>query len=437
MLDHIQQKVFPWIKTLNSKEMPFARHMANAVFIIPKPSLLDNSVGIIDEIYGEISQQQDEGQGFQDSLGDMYEFLLNEIATAGKNGQFRTPRHIIQLICELVDPDLGGKICDPSSGTGGFLLGAYQHILSKYTSPEYLKTDENGFQRGQAGDLLKDERLWEQLRQSTFYGYDFDTTMVRLGLMNLMLHGIRTPRIDYLDTLSKRFDEEHGSDRYRYVLANPPFKGSIDKGDIGELRISTSKTELLFVDRIIKMLEGGGRAGVIIPDGVLFGSSKAHKATRELLLRDCRLEAVISMPSGVFKPYAGVSTGVLIFTKIEDDAKQFHTEKVWFYEMDQDGYSLDDNRKYLDMDPRPLPQVTEAYLTHVKDKTDDPDRKKKHFFVPLNDIKENDYDLSFNRYREMVYEEAVYDPPKEILAKLITNEKAILKEMEELNGMLG
>lgn len=436
MLEHIQRNVFPWIKTLNDGDQPFARHMANAVFIIPKASLLDSSIKIIDEIYEEIERQQNSGQGFQDNLGDMYEYLLSEISTAGKNGQFRTPRHIIQLICEIVNPDLGGKICDPSCGTGGFLLGAYQHILTKYTSEDFLEEDENGFKRGAAGDKLKDPRLWEQLRAKTFYGFDFDTTMVRLGLLNLILHDIRIPQIDYFDTLSKRYDEERGGEKYRYILANPPFKGIIDKGDIGNLRLSTSKTELLFIDRIIKMLEPGGKAGVIIPDGVLFGSSKAHKEARKYLLKDCQLEAVISMPSGVFKPYAGVSTAVLIFTKVEDNSKDFHTKKVWFYEMDQDGYSLDDNRKFLDLPERPLPMVVNGYKAHVEDKQADPDRTKKHFFVPIKDIEKNGYDLSFNRYKEMFYEEVAYEPPKEILATLIANEHEILKEMEELKGLL-
>jgi len=320
--------------------------MSDAVFIIPKASLLVEAVGIVDDIYTEIERERQEGlQTFHDTQGDLYEYLLSEIATAGKNGQFRTPRHIIQMICALVDPKLGNEICDPACGTGGFLLGAYQHILTQHTSPELRQMDENGLERGLVGDRLTDERQWQVLKERTFSGFDFDTTMVRIGLMNLMLHGIDHPNLGYKDTLSKRYDEK---DQYDIVLANPPFKGSIDKGDINEdLKLKTTKTELLFVNRMINLLRIGGRAGVIVPDGVLFGSSNAHRDLRHLLIEDCELQGVISMPSGVFKPYAGVSTAVLIFVK------GGKTEQVWFYDMEADGYSLDDKREKIEANDIP------------------------------------------------------------------------------------
>ena len=232
MLSHVRDKVFPFIKGLGGEDQPFAQSMQDAVFIIPKPSLLVEAVGLIDELYAEIERERAEkGQTFHDTQGDLYEYLLSEISTAGKNGQFRTPRHVIQMMCALVDPKLGDEVCDPACGTGGFLLGAYQHILTRHTSSEQRHTDENGLERGLAGDQLTDKRQWQLLHQRTFHGYDFDTTMVRIGLMNLLLHGIDRPSLHYMDTLSKKFDER---DRYDVVLANPPFKGSIDKGDIHE-----------------------------------------------------------------------------------------------------------------------------------------------------------------------------------------------------------
>ncbi len=227
MLTHIQTKVFPFLKTLDNEESHYAKHMANAVFIITKPSLLVEAVSIIDEIFDEVEREQLDGQGFQDTQGDIYEYLLSEITSAGKLGQFRTPRHIIQLMCELVDPKLGDTICDPACGTGGFLLGSYQHILTAYTSKEHRKTDENGLVRGQLGDKLTDERQWQHLKEKTFYGYDMDESMVRIGLMNLMMHGISSPNIEQKDTLSKKYDEDNHFD---VIMANPPFKGSIDTG---------------------------------------------------------------------------------------------------------------------------------------------------------------------------------------------------------------
>lgn len=425
MLAHIQHKVFPFIRRLKQEGTSFAHHMRDAVFIIPKPSLLAEAVSIIDDIYMEMEKESDKGESFQDIQGDMYEYLLSEISTAGKNGQFRTPRHIIKLMVELVAPRLEETICDPACGTGGFLLGAFHYILTKYTSKEHLKTDNDGFIRGTLGDKLSNQKLWEQLRESTFYGYDFDTTMVRIGLMNLMLHGISNPLIDYKDTLSKKYNED---DRYDVMFANPPFKGFIDKGDINEnLSIKTTKTELLFVNRIFNSLVVGGRAGVIVPAGVLFGSSKAHKDLRKMLLEKCELQGVISMPSGVFKPYAGVSAAILIFVK------GGKTEKVWFYDMESDGYSLDDKRTKLE-GYGDLQNIVKQW--NDRHKQEENNRKSKHFFVPLEEIIENNYDLSFSRHREVLYEEMEYKNPIKIMEDLNNLENEILSGLATIHKLM-
>ena len=439
MLRVVRDRVFPSIKQLGSQdgddgkhgEHPFARAMQDAVFILPKASLLVEATGILDEIYDEIEREQREGQAFQDTQGDLYEYLLSEIATSGKNGQFRTPRHIIQMICCLVDPKLGDRIIDPACGTGGFLLGAYQHILTAHTSGEHREIDENGLERGLLGDKLTNPDLRRALREDSLFGYDFDTTMVRIGAMNLLLHGLDRPNIGYADTLSKRYTEKA---QYTVALANPPFKGSIDKGDIHEeLALKTTKTELLFVNRIMNLLDIGGRAGVIVPDGVLFGSSNAHKALRKMLLEECDLQAVVSMPSGVFKPYAGVSTAVLVFVK------GGRTERVWFYDMQADGYSLDDKREKTEAND--IPDIVAQWKAwdHGKDSVlaEFEDRKAKAFYVPIEEIVENGFDLSLNRYKEIDYEEVEYDPPKVILQQLRDLEDEIRKDLDELEGMLG
>lgn len=420
MLTHIQTKVFPFLKTLGDEESHFAKHMGNAVFIISKPSLLVEAVNIIDEIFEEISKQESAGQGFQDTQGDLYEYLLSEITSAGKLGQFRTPRHIIQLICELVDPKLGDTICDPACGTGGFLLGAYQHILTQHTSKEHQQIDENGLTRGLVGDKLTDERQWKQLKEKTFYGYDMDDSMVRIGLMNLMMHGISSPNIEQKDTLSKKHDDDNHFD---VIMANPPFTGSIDKGDINEsLSLPTTKTELLFLNRIIKSLKIGGKAGVIVPDGVLFGTSNAHKMARKMLLDECELQGIISMPSGVFKPYAGVSTAILIFVK------GGATEKVWFYDMKADGFSLDDKRgKVIAND---LPDVVEKWnsrRTQTENK-----RNTRFFYVDKKEIEESDYDLSINRYKITDFIKVEYDDPDLILERIELLENEINADLKKL-----
>src|SRR4030042_5365902 len=403
MLAHVQARVFPFIKQLNGEGTAFGRHMRDAVFIIPKPSLLVEAINLIDRIYREIEKESETGQTFHDTQGDMYEFLLSEIATAGKNGQYRTPRHIIQMMVELVNPRLGEIIGDPACGTGGFLLGAYQHILTQYTSEERRFTDENGFVKGTFGDKLTNDKLWKQLKENTFFGYDFDNTMVRIGLMNLMLHGISQPNIDLKDTLSKKYNEDN---KYDMILANPPFKGSIDKGDINEgFRLGTTKTELLFINRIFNSLKMGGRAAMIVPDGVLFGSSNAHRQAREMIINECELQGVISMPSGVFKPYAGVSTAVLVFVK------GGKTENVWFYDMESEGFSLDDKRDKNDKSD--IPDIITNW--NLREKAEGNDRKAKFFFIPVEEIMGNGYDLSINRYKETVYEEIEYDTPDEII----------------------
>ena len=425
MLQHVQLRVFPFMKTLNSQNANFTKHMANAVFIIPKPSLLVEAVKIIEKIFKEIEKDAEEsGQSFQDIQGDVYEYLLSEIATSGKNGQFRTPRWIIKLVVELVSPQLGNRIADPACGTAGFLLDSYQYLVTQFVKEkETIKQDQDGFIRASVSGLLTQER--KDLLESNLYGFDIDTTMVRLGLMNMMMHGIDTPNIDYKDTLSKSYNEEGV---YHIVLANPPFTGSIDKGDINEnLSLSTTKTELLFLERIYRMLRIGGTAGIIVPQGVLFGSSKAFVAARKLLIDNSELKAVISLPSGVFKPYAGVSTAILIFTKGGT------TEQVWFYEMESDGYSLDDKRNKLE-GFGDLQDIVEKFNSRTELNMED--RKGKCFFVPKEEIVQENYDLSFNRYKEEVFEEIEYEEPKVILKKLNLIEKEITNGLVEIEKFI-
>ncbi|NEW83196.1 MAG: N-6 DNA methylase [Mariniphaga sp.] len=470
MLLHVQIKVFPFLKEFQSDNSEFAivkngeglftKHMANAVFIMPKASLLVEAINIIEQLFTEIEKDATEGgQAFQDIQGDVYEMLLSEIASAGKNGQFRTPRHIIKLMAELVAPQLGQRMADPSSGTGGFILGYYQYLLAdmvRKTDPSKLVIDEDGFERATMSAMLT-QNVKDILQQSMF-GYDIDTTMVRLGIMNLMMHGIDEPNIDYKDTLSKSYNENN---QFDIVMANPPFTGNIDKGDINEiLKLPTTKTELLFVERIFNMLKMGGTAAVIVPQGVLFGSGNAFVTLRKMLIDKAELKAVIAMPSGVFKPYAGVSTAILLFTKGGE------TNHVWFYDMQADGYSLDDKRNKIDNSD--LPDIVVQYqnrrnnsLTHdshdsgitmikkattdsneaVKDNQDNQtnqssDRRGKYFFVPKSEIVENAYDLSISKYKEEVYEEVVYQSSKDILDKLFSLESVIVKEMNELKEII-
>ena len=425
MLIHVRDVVFPWLKSdLASKGDLFAKAMKDAVFIIPKGSLMVEMTNTIDKIYELIAKEEAAGQSFHDVQGDIYEEFLSEIASAGKNGQFRTPRHIIQMMATMLNPQLGETVCDPSGGTAGFLLAAYQQVLADNTSSHLKSTDRFGLRHGTRGDMITSDQHWDVLRNHSFYGFDFDTTMVRIGVMNLMVHGLRNPRFKYQDTMSKSFGEFN---KYDIVLANPPFKGSIDKGDIwAEARLSTTKTELLFVDRIMQLLKPGGRAAVIVPDGVLFGSSKAHKSVRKLLVEECGLQAMISLPSGVFKPYAGVSTGILFFTKGDT------TDKVWFYDMQADGLSLDDKRDPVD--ECDIPDILEKWAN--LDPSGENDRTSQAFFVDRKEIEENDYDLSLNRYKEIVYEPIEYDPPLVIIKQLKELEAKIMSDLNELEEMI-
>lgn len=463
LLKVVRDQAFPFIKKINKKvdlskirdttlrtkvkaelygsltdkeieqEFAYVRYMSTATFSINNPNLMKEAIDDVNIIYDEIRRQQIRGEYFQDTQGDVYEYLLNELSQSGKNGQFRTPRHIIQFMCEILDPDWEDIICDPACGTGGFLLGAYQHILTKYTSEQFLQKDENGFIRGIVGDQINNNEIWEKLKEKTFYGFDIDQNMVRIGLMNLMLHDISIPHIENIDTLSSAYEAHEKQGKYSIILANPPFTGRINKEEKSDLlRIDGSQSELLFIDRIIHMLKPKGKAGVIIPEGVLFGSGKAQRQTREILLKDNVLEAVISLPAGAFQPYTGVKTAILIFTKVKLESAKWQTKKVWFYNLESDGYSLDSNRKRLKDEPLPIA------VNHFKTKTitTEKDRKSNHFYVPLSTIQENDLDLSFNRYREFSYSVENYDPPKKILQMLLHLEEEISKDLNELNGMI-
>lgn len=430
MLHHVQTQVFPYLKDMNGAESNFTHHMKNAVFIIPKPALLVEAVKTIDEIFEVMEKDsQEKGQAFQDIQGDVYEFLLSEIASAGKNGQFRTPRHIIKLMAELVQPQLGNRIADPACGTGGFLLGAYQYIVTQLgikAGANNLQPDEDGFVRTSVAAGLTETA--QAVLQASLFGYDIDSTMVRLGLMNLMMHGIDEPNIDYKDTLSKSYNEEG---EYNIIMANPPFTGSIDKGDLNEaFTIDTTKSELLFVENIYRLLIKGGTACVIVPQGVLYGSGGAFKTLRKMLVERCDLKAVITMPSGVFKPYAGVSTAILIFTKVwgpQDKVTKPATEHVWFYEMKSDGYSLDDKRTKQE-GFGDLQDIFTKY--HIRNPETDTARTQKCFFVQRADIEAEDYDLSISRYKEDVFEHLYYDPPGVILGRLIQAEVGEVEDAE-------
>ena len=412
ILEHVRDKVFPFLRSLGGEDSLYSKYMQDAVFTIPTASLLIEAVKIINGMH--IKEQN------RDTKGDIYEYLLSELKTAGKNGQFRTPRHIIKMMVELTAPKIGDIICDPACGTAGFLVAAYEHILKTNTSPEFIKKDGQGNEYNFKGDKLN-EKQWGLIRETTFYGFDFDQTMTRISLMNLMMHGINNPNIKSINTLSTRYNE---ANHYDVVLANPPFKGSIDESEIsGKFTIRTKKTEILFLELMYNILTSGGRCAVIVPDGVLFGNSNAHKLIRKKLLEQCRLDAVISMPSGVFKPYAGVSAGVLIFTKGEP------TEKVWFYGMASDGYSLDDKRTFID-GKGDIPDIIEKFKSRGKEKFEN--RKEKCFFVPFKEIMGNDYDLSISKYREIEYEEVQYEKPEIIKMKILELENKITETLKEL-----
>ena len=381
--------------------------MDDAIFKLPTPLVLSKVVDSLDEIYKMMNEIQT-----ADVRGDVYEYLLEKIAQSGRNGQFRTPRHIIRMMVEMMDPSSDEVICDPACGTSGFLIAAGEYLKEK-------KKEE----------IFFDKQKKEHYMNHMFHGYDMDRTMLRIGAMNMMTHGIENPFIEYRDSLS---DQNQDKDKYSLILANPPFKGSLDaesvSGDLLKV-CKTKKTELLFLALFVRMLKVGGRCACIVPDGVLFGSSKAHKDIRKEIVENQCLEAVISMPSGVFKPYAGVSTAILIFTKTEHGG----TDNVWFYDMTADGFSLDDKRSPIAEND--IPDIIERFKN--LDKEIDRKRTDKSFMVPKQDIVDNSYDLSINKYKEIEYVPVEYPSTIEIMTNIREIEMEIGKEMEELEKLLG
>jgi type I restriction enzyme M protein len=421
MIKRVRDEVFPHFRALGDGQSTFSEYMSDAQLMIVKPSLLVSAVNMIDAL------PLTEG----DTKGDLYEYLLSKLTTAGINGQFRTPRHIIRLMVDLLEPKPNEIIGDPACGTAGFLVGVIQHLLENFSSPEGVIVHDDG-QKTYSGDLLEPYR--QHIQTAMFHGFDFDTTMLRIAAMNLMLHGVESPDIHYQDTLSNSFPErfaKQATGGFNVILANPPFKGSLDESDVHPSltgKVKTKKTELLFVALILRMLELGGRAACIVPDGVLFGSSNAHRALRKMLVEENQLDGIISMPSGVFKPYAGVSTAILIFTKGS------RTDRVWFYKMEADGFSLDDKRDTLGDGLGDLPDIRKQWL--VREKAKKNDRKAKHFFVPVDEIEANKFDLSIGRYRESEYEEVRYEPPLEIMKRLRSLDDEVRLEMDELEALL-
>ena len=407
MYSVMQEWVFPFIKNLHGdKNSAYSKYMDDAIFKLPTPLLLSKVVDALDEIYRLMSQSQ-----AADVRGDTYEYLLEKLKQSGRNGQFRTPRHIIRMMVELMDPKADDVICDPACGTSGFLVCA----------GEYLKERRRE-------EIFFDRQKKDHYMNHMFFGYDMDRTMLRIGAMNMMTHGVDNPFIQYRDSLS---EQNQDREKYSLILANPPFKGSLDADTVSPdlLKVcKTKKTELLFLALFLRMLRVGGRCACIVPDGVLFGSSTAHKAIRRELVDGNRLEAVISMPSGVFKPYAGVSTAVLIFTKTGYGG----TDNVWFYDMTADGLSLDDKRSPVpDND---IPDIIARF--HDLDAEKDRQRTEKSFFVPRAEIVENGYDLSINKYKKTEYKPVEYPPTSEIMAQLRELELEIGTAMDELEGML-
>lgn len=407
MYEVVQEWVFPFIKNLHSdKNSAYSKYMDDAIFKLPTPLVLSKVVDSLDDIYSLMGKSTE-----IDIRGDVYEYLLSKISTAGRNGQFRTPRHIIHMMVELMKPTPKETICDPACGTGGFLVGASDYLRETYRN-----------------DILMNKENRDHYMNHMFYGFDMDRTMLRIGAMNMMTHGVESPFIEYRDSLS---DQNIDIDKYSLILANPPFKGTLDADSVSAnlLKVAkTKKTELLFLALFIRMLKIGGRCACIVPDGVLFGSSKAHKQIRKAIIEDNRLEAVISMPSGVFKPYAGVSTGILIFTKTGHGG----TDKVWFYDMKADGYSLDDKRSPVKEND--IPDIIERF-NHL-DKEENRKRTEQSFLVDMKEIIDNDYDLSINKYKEVIYEKVEYPPTNEILADIEKLNKEIDKNLEELKALL-
>ena len=407
MYSVMQEMVFPFIKDLHGdKDSAYAKYMGDAIFKIPTPLMLEKIVTAMDEVYAQMEQMHS-----TDVRGDIYEYLLSKIATAGVNGQFRTPRHIIRMMVELTDPRADDVICDPACGTAGFLVAA----------GEYLKETRRE-------EIFFNREKKEHYMNNMFHGFDMDRTMLRIGAMNMMTHGVDNPFIEYRDSLS---DQNTDREKYSLILANPPFKGSLDadivSADLLKL-CKTKKTELLFLALFLRMLKVGGRAAVIVPDGVLFGSSKAHRDIRRELVENHRLQAVISMPSGVFKPYAGVSTAVLVFTKTGHGG----TDKVWFYDMRADGFSLDDKRSPVQEND--IPDIVARFRDLAAE--EQRARTEQSFLVPRQEIVDNAYDLSINKYKQVEYKPVEYPPTGEILKELRDWEAEIGKGLDELEGMI-
>ncbi len=419
MYSTVQEWVFPFIKTLHSdKNSAYSKYMDDAIFKLPTPLLLDKVVNALDEIYNLMNESQ-----AADVRGDTYEYLLSKIAQSGLNGQFRTPRHIIKMMVQMMEPKADDVICDPACGTSGFLVAASEYLKENHKEEVFF-------------DKVKKDHYMHHM----FHGFDMDRTMLRIGAMNMMTHGVDAPFIEYRDSLS---DQNPDKAKYSLILANPPFKGSLDYDTVSAdlLKVcKTKKTELLFLALFLRMLKIGGRCACIVPDGVLFGSSTAHKAIRKAIIEDNKLEAVISMPSGVFKPYAGVSTAILIFTKTEHGG----TDNVWFYDMKADGFSLDDKR--APVAENDIPDII-ARFKSIKNVGDNDlgvpydeskrERTEQSFFVPKKEIAENDYDLSINKYKKTEYVPVEYPPTSDIMAELDKIEMEIGKEMEELRALLG
>lgn len=407
MYSVVQEWVFPFIKNLHGdKNSAYSKYMDDAIFKLPTPLLLSKVVDSLDEIYGIMTKIKD-----VDIRGDVYEYLLSKIAQSGRNGQFRTPRHIIRMMVELMQPKPDDVICDPACGTSGFLV----------TASEYLKEKHKE-------EIFFNKRKKDHYMNHMFFGYDMDRTMLRIGAMNMMTHGVESPFIEYRDSLS---DQNQDKEKHTLILANPPFKGSLDADTVSTdlLKVcKTKKTELLFLTLFLRMLKMGGRCACIVPDGVLFGSSTAHKAIRQEIVEKNRLEAVISMPSGVFKPYAGVSTAILIFTKTGHGG----TDKVWFYDMKADGFSLDDKRSPVSEND--IPDIIARFHNLVNE--EGRERTEQSFFVPKKEIVDNGYDLSINKYKKTEYKPVEYPSTTELMTELHELEMEITKGLAELEGML-
>lgn len=401
MFQTVADEVFPFLRQLGTDGSTYSGHMKDSRLTVPKAALLSKVVDMLDEL----------PLNDRDTNGDLYEYLLSKIATAGRNGQFRTPRHIIQLMVDMMAPQPSDEICDPACGTAGFLVAASEYVRNTHPT------------------ALTDATQREHFHTSMFHGYDFDATMLRIGSMNMLLHGIESPDIRYRDSLSEAVSEDR--EKYTLILANPPFKGSLDFESMAKdlHRVGSKKTELLFLALFLKLLKPGGRAAVIVPDGVLFGASKAHKALRKELVVDQKLDAVVKLPSGVFRPYAGVSTAILFFTKTDSGG----TNDVWFYEVQADGFSLDDKRNAIDAND--LPDVRARWASRSTTERDRA-RTEQSFIVPKAELVAGGYDLSLNRYRETVDDEAEHRAPLDILADIEALEGEIATGLAELRVML-